>query len=44
MKYFKKVKEIKKEEGEIKEIKNFLSATEIKKILNYTKQNKNSNG
>ncbi len=41
MKYFKKVKEIKKKEGEIKEIKNFLSATEIKKILNYTKQNKN---
>ena len=41
MKYFKKIKEIKKEEGEIKEIKNFLSAKEIKKILNYIKKNKN---
>ena len=41
MKYFNKVKEIKKEEGEIEEIKNFLSNTEIKKILNYTKKNKN---
>ena len=35
MKHFKKIKEIIQSEGEIKEIKNFLSFNEVKKILKY---------
>ena len=41
MKYFKKVKEIKKKEGTIKEVKNFLNKGEIDRILKYVKNNKN---
>ena len=41
MKYFTRLKEIKKTEGEIREIKNFLSPKEVKLILKYTKNNTN---
>ena len=41
MHFFKKIKEIKKTEGDIIEIKRFLSLKEVKTILNYNKKNKN---
>lgn len=41
MKHFKKIKEIIKTEGEIKEIKKFLSLNEVKKILKYKNNNPN---
>ena len=41
MKHFNKLKEIKKTEGKIQEIKGFLSRKEIKKILNYKDKNPN---
>ena len=40
MKYFTKIKEIKKNEGDIIEIKKFLNIKEINKILRYAKTNK----
>lgn len=41
MRYFKKIKHIKETESEIQTIKNFLSVSEVKKILNYYKKSKN---
>jgi len=41
MKHFKKIKDIIQSEGEIKEIKKFLSLSEVKKILRYTNNKPN---
>ena len=40
MKYFNNIKEIKKTEGKILEIKNFFSINEVNKILKYKANSK----